>query len=265
MPKKATKSKRTPAPAPVIGNSKKGSDKKRPKVNPLIEKRPRNFGIGQDIQPKRDLTRFVRWPHYIKVQRQRRILMQRLKVPPTVNQFTKTLPKNSASQLFKLLNKYRPETKVAKKKRLLQLAEAKTKGEIQKTEKPNVVKFGINHVTHLVEQKQAKLVVIAHDVDPIELVVWLPTLCRKMEVPYCIVKGKARLGAVVHQKTATALALTTVSKEDKNDFTQLSTLAKESYNQNTEVRRLWGGGRLGAKARAAQRKKAKALAKELKK
>ena len=39
--------------------------------------------------------------------------------------------------------------------------------------------------------------VIAHDVDPIELVVWLPALCRKMEVPYCIVKGKSRLGAVM--------------------------------------------------------------------
>ena len=41
------------------------------------------------------------------------------------------------------------------------------------------------------------MVVIAHDVDPIELVVWLPALCRKMEVPYAIVKGKSRLGAVV--------------------------------------------------------------------
>lgn len=46
-------------------------------------------------------------------------------------------------------------------------------------------------------QNKAQLVVIAHDVDPIELVVWLPALCRKMEVPYCIVKGKARLGAVI--------------------------------------------------------------------
>ena len=31
-------------------------------VNPLFEKRPKNFGIGQDIQPKRDLSRFVKWP-----------------------------------------------------------------------------------------------------------------------------------------------------------------------------------------------------------
>lgn len=47
-------------------------------------------------------------------------------------------------------------------------------------------------------QNKAQLVVIAHDVDPIELVVRLPALCRKMEIPYCIVKGKSRLGAVIH-------------------------------------------------------------------
>ncbi len=34
--------------------------------------------------------------------------------------------------------------------------------------------------------------VIAHDVNPIELVVWLPALCRKMGIPYCIMKGKVR-------------------------------------------------------------------------
>lgn len=57
-----------------------------------------------------------------------------------------------------------------------------------------VLKFGINHVTELVESKKAKLVLIASDVDPIELVVWLPTLCRKKNVAFCIVKSKARLG-----------------------------------------------------------------------
>lgn len=39
-----------------------------------------------------------------------------------------------------------------------------------------------------VENGKAQLVAIAHDVDPIELVVWLPALCKKMGVPYCIVK-----------------------------------------------------------------------------
>ncbi|OBS66298.1 hypothetical protein A6R68_05160, partial [Neotoma lepida] len=39
-------------------------------VNPLFEKRPKNFGIGQDIQPKRDLTLFVKWPRYFRLQQQ---------------------------------------------------------------------------------------------------------------------------------------------------------------------------------------------------
>ena len=60
---------------------------------------------GQDIQPKQDLTRFVKWPEYVRLQRQKVILSQRLKVPPAIAQFSHTLDKNTATQLFKLLNK----------------------------------------------------------------------------------------------------------------------------------------------------------------
>jgi len=239
------------------------AERKEFKKNPLFEKRARNFGIGQHIQPKRDLSRFLRWPKYVRLQRQRRILMSRLKVPPTINQFTRTLDKSSATQLFKLVTKYRPESKLQKKQRLLKVAEAKTKGETAPSAtKSNVVHFGVNEITRLVEQKKAKLVVIAHDVDPIELVVWLPTLCRKMNVPYCIVKGKARLGAAVHQTTTSAIALTSVDKEDLKDLTSLTELCLSSYNNNVDLRRTWGGGRLGNKALAAQKKRDKALAKE---
>lgn len=53
-----------------------------------------------------------------------------------------------------------------------------------------MIKFGLKHVTTLIEEQKASLVVIAHDVNPIELVVWLPALCRKMGIPYCIMKGR---------------------------------------------------------------------------
>jgi hypothetical protein len=37
--------------------------------NPLFESKAKNFRIGGDIQHKRDMTRFVRWPKYILHQR----------------------------------------------------------------------------------------------------------------------------------------------------------------------------------------------------
>jgi large subunit ribosomal protein L7Ae len=207
---KRTKGRVAPAPVPVSKRPAKKTD------NPLLEKRPKNFGIGGTVQPKRNLTRYVRWPKYIRLQRQRQILYQRLKVPPSINQFRFTLDRQTATQLFKLLNKYRPETKAQKKERLKQEAKKRMDGEESTSKKPLFVKCGINHVTNLVEQKKAQLVVIAHDVDPIEIVVWLPALCRKMGVPYCIVKSKSRLGKVVFKKTATALAITAVKRYQLN-------------------------------------------------
>ena len=44
-----------------------------------------------------------------------------------------------------------------------------------------------------------------------QLVLFLPALCRKMGVPYCIVKNKARLGRVARRKTTSCIAITGVS------------------------------------------------------
>ena len=37
-------------------------------------------GVGGTPAPKHDLHRFVKWPKYVRIQRQRRVLNQRLKV-----------------------------------------------------------------------------------------------------------------------------------------------------------------------------------------
>merc|ERR1712242_442147 len=100
-------------------------------------------------------------------------------------EFRQTLEKNQTAKLLKLLAKYTPETKTEKATRLKAEAEA---GESKKGDKPMHLKFGLNHVTTLVEENKAKMVVIAHDVDPIELVVHLPALCRKKGVPFCFVR-----------------------------------------------------------------------------
>jgi len=226
-----------------------------------------NYSIGNDVQPKRNLSRMMRWPEYVRIQRQKKILMSRLKVPPSINQFTKVLQKNSAHVLFKLLFKYRTESHYARKKRLKQLAEKELKGEpvVEKTKRKKV-SYGMNQVTRLIEKKQAKLVVIANDVDPLELVIWMPALCHKMGVPYCIVKNRARLGLVCHKKKATCLAITSVNKEDVPTLENLIGLYLTQYNEQypTEMKK-WGGGELGFKARAALRKRMKAKEMEAKK
>ncbi|KAF8798411.1 L30e-like protein, partial [Phlegmacium glaucopus] len=256
-PKSKPGTGKKPAAAP-FGASKTVKSKK----NPLFQADAKNFGIGQDIRPKTDLTRFVKWPEYVRLQRQKVILHQRLKVPPAIAQFSHTLDKNTATQLFKLLNKYRPETTQEKKARLQATAAAAAEDkekDAKDSKKPLFVKYGLNHIVALIEAKKAVLVVIAHDVDPIELVVFLPALCRKMGIPYVIVKGKARLGTVVHKKTTAVVALQEVRSEDNRDLATIVSAAKANFSDKyEEQRRLWGGGLRGNKSTQMLRKRAKA-------
>ncbi len=72
--------------------------------------------------------------------------------------------------MFKLVDKYRPETKKDRKARLVQRAAERAAGKPDTpTKRALTVRSGINTVVSLVEQKKAQLVVIAHDVDPIEV------------------------------------------------------------------------------------------------
>jgi len=235
----------TTKPAPTSKTIAKAT----PPKNPLFIKRPKNFGIGNDILPPRDLTRFVKWPKYIRLQRQRRILLKRLKVPGVINQFNKALDKHTAASLIRLLEKYKPESRKEKTKRLKELVKKGPEAQIP-SKKPKFIKAGIKHVTHLVEQRQSgaqssvKLVVIAHDVDPIEIVLWLPTLCRKKGIPYVIIKGKARLGKLVYKKNASCIAVTDIdSGKDAHDLQIF--IDKAQHQFNSQLTENMGNPRLG--------------------
>jgi large subunit ribosomal protein L7Ae len=146
------------------------------------------------------------------------------------------------------LEKYHPESKTQKKSRLQALAANKEKGkEPNAGPKPITLKFGLNHVTYLVENNKAKLVVIAADVTPVELVVWLPQLCKKKGVTFCIVKSKAKLGALVGQKSATCVALKDVKKEDSASFEELGKSLRAEFNDNAQ-RRYYTNFKLGLKS-----------------
>jgi len=69
------------------------------------------------------------------------------------------------------MEKYKPETSNQKKQRLVKEATAIKNGEKKEPKKAAAcVKYGINHITTLIESKKAQLVVIANDVDPIEVI-----------------------------------------------------------------------------------------------
>jgi len=60
-------------------------------------------------------------------------------------------------------------------------------------EKGKIVK-GVNEVTKHIERGNAKLVVSAQDVDPKEIVMHLPILCKEKGIPFIEVPSKTELG-----------------------------------------------------------------------
>jgi len=86
-----------------------------------------------------------------------------------------------------------------------------------------------------------------------------------MQVPYAIIKGKARLGAVIHKKTATALAIVDIKDEDKASLGNLVNSIKINYNEKyEEFKKQWGGGVMGVKSQAMMKKREKAAGREIK-
>ncbi|MEM2249714.1 MAG: 50S ribosomal protein L7Ae [Candidatus Bathyarchaeia archaeon] len=68
---------------------------------------------------------------------------------------------------------------------------------LQIAAKTGTVRKGTNETTKAVERGQAKLVVIAEDVDPPEVVAHLPLLCEERKIPYVYVPSKEKLGDAV--------------------------------------------------------------------
>ena len=94
------------------------------------------------------------------------------------------------------------------------------------------VKKGTNEVTKIIERKTAKLVVIAEDVQPPEVVAHIPLLCEEKDIPYFYVESKTELGKTIGIKTAASIGVTDagkakeILKELLNDFKSLKKSVK---------------------------------------
>lgn len=76
---------------------------------------------------------------------------------------------------------------------------------VEKAAKTGKVDRGVNEVTKAVERGVAKLVVVAADVDPKELVQHLPILCKEKNIKFVEADSREKLGisSGINRPTAT--------------------------------------------------------------
>jgi ribosomal protein eL8 len=68
------------------------------------------------------------------------------------------------------------------------------------------IKKGTNETTKAIERGEAKLVVIAKDIEPKEIVMHLPVLCEEKKCEYVHIPSKEELGRAVGINVGTASA-----------------------------------------------------------
>lgn len=79
------------------------------------------------------------------------------------------------------------------------------------------VRKGINEVTKCVEKGTAKLVAYAGDINPPEIVMHLPLLCKEKGIPCVKVGGKEELGAAAGLTVPTS-AVAVLTEGDAKDM-----------------------------------------------
>ena len=89
------------------------------------------------------------------------------------------------------------------------------------------IKKGVNEATKAVEKGSAKLVAFAGDINPPEIVMHLPLLCKEKGIPCVKVGGKEELGAAAGLTVPTAAVAIVQEGEAKK-------LIKEVADQLTE-------------------------------
>ncbi len=88
---------------------------------------------------------------------------------------------------------------------------------IEIAKKTGKIKKGINEVTKIIERGQAKLVIIAKDTNPQEIIMHIPLLCEEKETKYVIVPSKEDLGAAAGLQVPTS-AVAIIQEGDAKDI-----------------------------------------------
>ncbi len=88
---------------------------------------------------------------------------------------------------------------------------------IEIAKKTGKIKKGVNEATKIIERGQAKLVVVAEDVNPKEIIMHFPALCEERGVLLVMVPSKEDLGAAAGLQVPTT-AVVIVNEGDAKDL-----------------------------------------------
>ena len=89
------------------------------------------------------------------------------------------------------------------------------------------IRKGTNEVTKAIERSSAKLVVMAEDVTPPEILMHIPSLCEERDIPYCYVPSKKELGSAAGLEVPTAAIAVSDAGEGKNVLMEVTKSLKE--------------------------------------
>ena len=102
---------------------------------------------------------------------------------------------------------------------------------VEKARDTGKISKGTNEATKQVERGQAKLVIMAEDVTPEEILAHMPVLCEEKNIPYTYVPSKDQLGNAAGLTVGTsAVAIVNPGKEKEgieNMVKKLETMKKQ--------------------------------------
>ncbi|NQU98595.1 50S ribosomal protein L7ae [Candidatus Woesearchaeota archaeon] len=92
---------------------------------------------------------------------------------------------------------------------------------VELARKTGKIRKGCNEVTKEIERGTPKLVIVAKDVQPPEIIMHLPLLCKEKEIKYVEVDSKEQLGAAAGLPVGTAAIAILKAGEAKDVLKQI--------------------------------------------
>ncbi|MBN1159830.1 MAG: 50S ribosomal protein L7ae [Candidatus Diapherotrites archaeon] len=97
---------------------------------------------------------------------------------------------------------------------------------VENCKKDGKIRIGINEATKAIEGNAAKLIILAEDIEPAEIAMHIPLLCKEKNIPFTYVPTKKELGAAAGIEVSTS-AIAVVKEGDKKALADIIKKAEE--------------------------------------